>query len=144
MAAGDNPILPLFDDGDDLTAAATAAITAGRFVKVSATLQGGPLLDVSSPTSPLTKGNLIQVAQCVAGDKALGVAKWDAPNADDVVGLFTGNQVVPMIAGATVTAGNEVQSDAAGKPIPLASGKANGIAISDAGSGVTVYIKLYS
>jgi hypothetical protein len=46
-------------------------------VKISGNPQGGPLLDISTPTSPLTKGNLLQVAPCVAGDKAFGVTKWD-------------------------------------------------------------------
>jgi hypothetical protein len=144
MALGDNTVLALFEPADDITAAVTAAVTSGKFVKVAAAgLQGGPLLDISSPTSPLTKGNLIQVTQCVAGDKAFGVTKWDTAAADDVVGLFTGNQIVPMIAGAAITAGQEIQSDAAGLPIPLAAGKANGLAVSNAAGAATVYIQLY-
>jgi uncharacterized protein DUF2190 len=144
MALGDNVVIPLFEPADDLTAAVTAAVTAGKFVKNSGSLQGGPLLDLSGPTTPLVGGNLMQVAQCVAGDKAVGVSKWDAPAVGDVVGLFTGNQVIPMTAGAAITAGVEVQSDANGNPITLAAGRPNGLAVSTAANAATVYIKLYS
>lgn len=147
MALGDNAIVALFDDADDLTAAVTAAVGAGKFVKISASFQGGPLLDVSTVAGPLTKGNLMQVAACVAGDKAIGVTKWDTVAADDVVGLYSGNQIVPMVAGANVTAGNKVMSDANGLPVPWTSAASeanntNGIAVSTALSGATVYIKL--
>jgi hypothetical protein len=47
-----------------------------------------------------------------------------------------------MVAGANITAGVQVESDAAGKPITLASGIANGIAVSTATTGNTVYIAL--
>jgi hypothetical protein len=140
MATGDNAILPLFTPADDVTCAASAAIGAGKFVKISADMQASPILVVGTP---LTKGNLMVVALCVAGDKAFGVSKWDASGADEVLGVFTGNQIVPMTAGGTVTAGQEVQSDASGNVITLAAGKANGIAVSSATNGNTVYVKLY-
>jgi hypothetical protein len=144
MALGDNPVIPLFDPADDLSAAVSAAIGAAKFVKIGGNIQGGPVLDLSTPTSPLTKGNLIVVSACGAGDKSVGVTKWETAAADDAVGLFTGNQVVPMKAGANITAGKEVESDANGDPITLASGKANGICITGATSGGVAYIKLYA
>jgi hypothetical protein len=143
MALGDNTILALAEPADDITAAVTAVVTSGKFVKISGNPQGGPLLDISTPTSPLTKGNVLQVAPCVAGDKAFGVTKWDTAAVDDIVGLFTGNQIVPMVAGAAITAGQEVQSDLNGLPIPLAAGKANGMAVSGGAGGATVFIQLY-
>jgi hypothetical protein len=100
---------------------------------------------VSSPTSPLSGGNLPQVAQCVAGDRAFGVAGFDGANAGDVIPVINGpGIVVPMNAGAAITAGQEVQSDANGDAIPLAAGKSNGMALSGAGLGTTVYVRLYS
>lgn len=144
MATGDNAVIPLYEPGSRITAAATAAIGAGRFVKISGNLQGGPGLDVSTPTSPLTGGNLPQVAQCVAGDKAYGVSGWDAAASGDVLPVLNGpGMVVPMVSGAATTAGQEVQSDANGAAIPLAAGKSNGMAISAAAGGV-VYVRLYS
>lgn len=144
MATGDNAILPLFTPADDLTAAVTAAVGSGKFCKISGDLQASPILSVSAP---LTGGNLMKVAQCVAGDKAIGVSKWDAATAGDVVGLFAGGQVVPMTAGGSITAGNKVMSDANGNPVAWTSAaseanNANGIAVSTATNGNTVWVKL--
>ena len=148
MALGDNPITPLFDPADKVTAAVTGAISSGKFVKIGGNVQGGPRLDVSTSTSPLTGGNLMQVSLCGAGQKAIGVTRWDTAAAGDVVGLYVGGQIVPMTAGASITADNEVMSDASGNPVPWTSAaseanKALGKAISGASNGATVYIKLY-
>lgn len=147
MATGDNPVIPLYESGERITAAATAAITNGVFVKPSANFQGGPLLDVSTPTSPITGGNLPQVATCTAGAKAFGVAGWDAASSGDVLPIINGpGIVVPMVAGGTIVAGNQVESDAAGKPIAWAGTIAtqpNGMALNGATVGQTVYVRLH-
>jgi hypothetical protein len=141
MATGDNPTIPLFEPGTRVSAAVTAAVVSGTFVKVSASLQGGPLLSLSAP---LTGGNLIQVAPCTAAAKAFGVALWDAASAGDVVATIRHGSIVPMLVGAgTVTAGQEVECDAAGKPITLASGRPCGYAVSTGTVGNPVYIALY-
>jgi hypothetical protein len=147
MATGDNALIPLFEEGDRPTVAVTAAIGSGKFVKPATGFQGGPLLDLSGPTTPLTKGNLMQAALCGAGQRAFGVLAWDTTAADDVAPMIatpTG-MIIPMTAGATITAGQEVQSDASGNPIPwdgtLASVR-NGLAVSGAANGATVYIQL--
>jgi hypothetical protein len=148
MALGDNGIVPLLEPADDFTGAVTAAVTAGRFLKPSGSYQGGPLLDVTSPTSPLTKGNLPQVAPCGAGGgNAIGVSKWDAPSVDDVVGIASGNKVVPMVADGAVTAGDIIMSGATGgaKTWVSAASDANhelGVAMSTAVDGATVYVKI--
>jgi len=139
MATGDNPCIPLFEPGERPTGAATAAIGGGKFLKVSADMQASPILNV---TNPLVGGNVMQVAQTVAGDRAIGVATWDAAAAGDIVGIIGPNLVVPMVAGAAVTFGQEVQSDAAGLPIPLAAGKSNGIALNSASGGAIVWVWL--
>jgi predicted RecA/RadA family phage recombinase len=144
VATGDNAIVPLHEVGDRITAAAGAAIGAGRFVRISANMQQtSPLLDISTSLSPLTGGNLPVVSQCTAGQKAFGVAEWDAAAAGDVLGVYCGHFIVPMVSGAAITAGVEVESDANGAAITLASGKANGIAVNTAVGGV-VYVRLYS
>jgi hypothetical protein len=149
MAYGDNQVIALFEPADDLTAAVTGAIGAGKFVKIGGNFQAGPALDVSTPTGPLTGGNLMQVSLCGAGQKAFGVTKWETAAANEVVGLYTGNQVVPMTAGGTITAGNEVMANASGDPVAWtsAASEANkplGIAVSGAASSATVYVKLYA
>jgi len=118
MATGDNPIIPLFEPGERPTAAATAAIGAGKFLKVSADMQASPILNV---TTPLVGGNLIQVAQCVAGERAIGVSGWDASGSGEVLPVIGPNMVVPMVAGSAVTFGQKVMSDAAGLPVPWTS-----------------------
>jgi|SRR3954470_21536835 hypothetical protein len=139
MAVGDNPVIPLFEEGHRPTAAAAAAVVAGKFVKIGADLQASPILNVATP---LVGGNLAQVVQCVAGDRAIGISGWDAPTIGDVLPVICLPLIVPMIAGAAVTFGNEVQSDAAGNPIPLAAGKSNGIALNSAAGGATVWVAL--
>lgn len=147
MALGDNPIAALFDPGDKRSAAVTAAVTAGRFVRISAVPEGGPPLDLSTPTSPLTGGNLIKVATCGAGQRAFGVSRWDAPTIGDVVGIYCGSQTVPMVADGAVTAGDIIMSGATGgaKTWVTAASDANkelGIAETTAADTATVYVKL--
>lgn len=142
MAYGDNAILPLYRPADELTARTVAAIGSGKFVKPSAAFEGGPLLDISTPTAPFTGGNNFRVAACVAGDKSIGVTAWDTAADGDKVTVYCGGQVVPMIAGANITGGVEVQSDAAGLPITLAAGRSNGICLSTVLSGAVAWIKL--
>jgi hypothetical protein len=140
MAKGDNAILPLFQDADEITCAVASgqSVTGGRFVSPSGGFQSSPLLNA---TTPATDGGNIQIAQTGAAARALGVASMDAGSTEKVM-VYTGRFVIPMIAGANITAGQEVESDAAGKPIPLASGRPNGIAVSTATSGNTVYIRV--
>jgi hypothetical protein len=139
MAKGDNAILPLYEDADNLTAAVTAAVTGGRFVSPSASFQSGPLLNAAAPA---TDGGNIQVAHTGAGLKALGVAAYDGPAVGDKIPVYTGRFVVPMTAGAAITAGQQVEANASGQPIPLAAGVSNGLAVSTAASGATVYVRL--
>jgi Uncharacterized conserved protein (DUF2190) len=148
MALGDNPVIPLYEPGERFSARVTAAVTHGTFVAPSGNFEGGPLLDVSAPTSPLTGGNLPKVATCGAGAKAIGVAGFDAVADGDVIPVINGpGIVVPMTAGAAITAGQQVESNAAGNPIPWGGTIAtqpNGIAISGAANGATVYVRLYT
>lgn len=153
MAKGDNAILPLYDDGDHLTCAVTAAVVGAHFVAPSGDLQSSPILNTS--TVAVDGGN-IQVATCGAGARALGVAAYDGPTAADKIHVYSGpGLVVPVIAGATVTAGEQVMSDSTGRAITFvqdvtpAVGAAaatkvpNGLAVSSATVGLIVYIRLY-
>jgi hypothetical protein len=144
MATGDNAIVPLFDPGPKITAAATAAIGAGRFVKPSGNFQGGPLLDLTGPTTPLTGGNLMQVAQCVAGDKAIGVAGWDASGAGEVFGSTTGRgSWCRWSAAPRPRRARRCSRTRTGPRSRSRRASPNGMAISAASGGV-VYVKLYT
>ena len=121
-----NDCIPYYKPGQDLPAACSAAVIGKRFLKVSGNRQSGPGL------SSTAEGSNYQVAQCVAGDKAIGVAMYDAPINGKVGVVREG--IVPVTSGAAVAAGVEVQSDANGKAITLAAGKANGIAMSGVGA----------
>lgn len=143
MALGDNAITPLYRRGIDLTARVTAAIGAGKFVRFTGAFEGGPLLDVSTPLSPLTGGNNFRVGLCAAAAKASGVTAWDTTADGDKVTIYGPGEVVPMTAGAAINGGDEVECNASQNPIPLAAGKACGQAIANAGNGAVVYVRLY-
>jgi hypothetical protein len=136
MALGDNAISPLYKPGGTLTGHATAAITGGRFVSVSAAPASGPALNTA------TDGSNVKITTTGAGAKADGVAGYDAAAAADKI-PFHLDGVVPVTAGGTVTAGQEVESDAQGRAITLASGKACGKAFTSATVGNPVYVRLY-
>jgi len=71
---------------------------------------------------------------CGAGAKAVGISVVEAAAAGDYFSVCT-NGVAVLEAGATVTPDQEIESDANGKGIPLASGISNGIALDGASSG---------
>lgn len=147
MATGDNAVIPLFEPGERITANATAVVAAGRFVKISGDMESPPIMTVATP---ITGGNNVQCAQCVAGDRAFGVAGYDAAAIGDKFPVINGpGIVVPMTAGGTITANDQVMSDAAGKPVTWTSAAseanhANGLAVSSAASAGIVYIRLYT
>lgn len=110
-----NESIPLFRPGQDITALTTAAVTGKTFV------------NVTGPTDP-TNGTLVRVATSAAGARALGVAAYDAASGARVPVIR--GCITPVTCGAAVTAGAEVESDAAGKAITLATGKPLGKAVS--------------
>lgn len=132
-----NEAIAFYDSGEDITGFCTAAVTGKRFVKVSGARTGG------GPVSDDIGGGNVKVAPAGAGDKVFGVATYDAA-INSLVPVARANKVMPVLAGAALTAGQEVQSDALGKAIPLAAGKAAGLVIDDAASGAEAQVSLYS
>ena len=114
-----------FRPGDNVTATAGAAVNGQCFVKVST---GGV-------------GNKPKVINATAGDKTCGVAGYDVASGGDVPVLHQG--CVDVIAGASLTAGTEVQSDASGHAIAITSGKSAGICTADTASGQPAPIWLH-
>lgn len=125
-----NECIPLYQPGKHLTATvAGAAVTGKTFV------------DISGATLDPATGTLISVATATAAGKILGVAAFDAGLAARL--SVIGEGVVPVTAGAAITAGAEVEVGTGGKAITLASGKAVGRALTTAANNADVYVRLY-
>jgi hypothetical protein len=151
-----NECIPLKTPAEKVTVQATGAVTGKRFCKISAPRVGGGIAGGTSVVTTSGPGygantlstdviDTYQVIQCsVSGEAALGVAQWDLTTGQ-VGGAFKlgVGHVLPITCGANITAGTEVQTDATGKAIPLASGKALGYALDSALSGADCEIALY-
>ena len=124
-----NECIPLYQPGEHITAAVATAVTGKTFV------------DISGQTLNPATGALISVAPATAAGKVLGVAAFDAAVGAQVLAI--GEGVVPVTAGAAITAGAEVEVGTGGKAITLASGKAVGRALTTAANNADVYVRLY-
>jgi hypothetical protein len=137
-----NTCTPLFDGGDDpITVRASAGVTGKRFGAISANIQSGP--DITTAVLPTTwDGGNLQAATCGAGLRADGVFAYDQVSGG-VLPFWQSGNIVPVTAGATITAGQEIEVGTAGKAIPLAAGKAVGKAYTSAASAADCYVELY-
>jgi len=122
-----NDSAALFDDGDEITCEAAAVIYGARFVRIA----GNGTTDKP------------YVALCGAGLSAFGVSTRDAdPTGATIIAAPTDvgvwhapHKIVQVMAGAALTAGQLVMSDATGQAIPYVAGTgvvAVGTALHDA------------
>jgi hypothetical protein len=118
---------PIFMPRQSESVYANTALVGARFVKRSG--------------APGPNGNY-GVVPCTAAARSCGVAFADTPV--NTVGLIYGQPgtIVQVTAGAALTAGQEVESDANGQAIVLASGKSLGIVCKDAASGALAEVEL--
>lgn len=125
-----NDAIPFYEDGDELTALATAAVLGKRFVVVSG----------DKPAS----GEAVSAAPAGAGARALGVSMFDAPiNKRFTVHTIDSGDVIPVTLGANVAANQSVTSDAVGQAVPAAPGTpALGFALTGGVTGADGVIKL--
>ena len=114
-----------YRDGDRVSGVASAAVTGGRLVKVSAARADG--------------GN-ISVAPAGAGEVVFGVAAEDA--AEDALVAVIRKGVVGLLASAAVTAGQLVKVTSGGKVAPAGSDPAVGIAVDDIAQDATGAVAL--
>lgn len=115
-----NECIPFKEPGADVTGQASANVTGKRFLGITGNMQADGSLTVAHAT---------------AGTRAIGVAKYDAASGAKV-GIIRGRgMVVPVTAGANITAGARVEVGTNGQAIPLASGVAVGYAETAATSG---------
>lgn len=134
-----NDCIPYKYPADDFTFQATAPVVGKTFVKISAARTSGPGL------SNTAEGSVYRCATAAAGQQAIGVAKYDAPT-NGKCGAYRAG-IVPVTAGATITAGQPVMANATGQAIPWvsAASEANaklGVAMNDAANGADAEIAL--
>jgi hypothetical protein len=83
------------------------------------------------------------VAHTGAGLKALGVAVWDASGDGETLAVIAQSKaIVPVVSSGAIAAGAEVESNATGVAITLASGRPLGLAVA-AAAGNIVYVQLH-
>lgn len=110
--------LHYFKPGQDVTAVADSDVTGARFVALKA---GGTY-------------NVPRVAHSAAGERAFGVSARDAKEGEEFL-VHTGG-IVPITAGAALTAPAQIGADAEGKAVPVAEGgPVLGLLIADAANG---------
>lgn len=134
-----NECIPYYRPGKDITAKAAAALTGKRLCVVSGNRVSGPGLS----TTP-ADGSVYPVNVCGAGVKAFGVTPYDVASGEfhDVIR----GGIVPITAGATVTVGSQVESDATGRVINWGGTVATqpiGICTTGATVGLDAEIALY-
>jgi hypothetical protein len=138
-----NVCVPLYAEPDEpLTGHTTAAVVGKTFANISADIQSGPGITAVALATAFDGGN-ISVATCAAKAKPIGVFAFDRAEGEPVTIYTSPNLVVPVTAGEAITAGEEVESDAGGKAIKLAAGKAAGKAYTTAASGKDCFVRLY-
>lgn len=115
----------VYSPGGDITAEATAAVTARRLVAISGNRASG--------------GNL-SVAHAAAGARAFGVAKHDAATGE-LVGIAR-DGVVLVTAGGSIAAGAEVEVGSAGRVVTATTGKVVGYAVTGAATNADAEIAL--
>lgn len=136
-----NDLVRTKEPGLDVTGQATVAITGKRFVRISAARSYK-----FNQLAGTADGNNYKVAPATAGGYAFGVAKYDQPTVNGKVGVARAG-IVTVTAGATITAGQRIMSDATGQAVPWtsAASEANaalGYAVDDAASGTDAEIAL--
>ncbi len=114
-----NICVPLFKSGEkDQTYRTTAIVVGKTFAAVSGDIESGPVITTAVLPATYDGGNM-RAATCGLGAKPCGVFAYDAASGA-IVPVIGKGATAPVTSGSAITAGQEVQSDAAGKAIPLA------------------------
>src|SRR5664279_124196 len=116
--APQNECVALFEEGDDVTAYTTTAVTGKRFVAISADITSGPGLNTS------LSGGLISVGTAAAGSRIFGIAGRDALINTDVLVRREVGGIFPVTADGAITAGDPIVVGASGKAKTAALGSA--------------------
>lgn len=130
-----NECIPFFDPSDHVTViAGSGGVTGKRFVTTV-----GPLAVGLGSAGGIATGVLPTL-----GQMCIGVASQDAA-AGNAVMVYTGDQIVPVTAGAALTGGTPVMADATGAAIVwdgVIGHRITGFCVADTSSGADAPIKL--
>jgi hypothetical protein len=147
-----NDLIPYKRPGEDVTGVATAAITGKRCVQISAAKPAGEKAADTPATipsgTPTGGGGTYRVAHPSgaganggAGKMVFGVAKYDQPTINKLVGIVRAG-IVPVTASAAITAGQALQVAADGTVIPFSTGIVIGTACDDCANGADCEVAL--
>lgn len=122
-------LIPFKEDGERVTCTPTTAVTSKQFVKIS----GDKNAD-----------GTYSIAPCGAGEKAFGVATWDAGIGVKVTVItITSGHIVPVKASGVIAAGASVKSGALGVAVSAtAADKSYGLCLSGAVDAADAIIQL--
>lgn len=113
MSSPVNECAPYYEPGSRITAEAEVPVTGKRFVAISGNKQ------TTDPAAQSTDGGNIIVSPCGAGLRGLGVAVMDAAAGAKVPIITSPGTVVPVTAGGSITAGDELQVTTGGKVVTI-------------------------
>jgi len=134
-----NDCIPLFEEGDRIP----CVVATGQSVVGKTFVQFDSFVGPAISDSPLGAENIrCRTAAAAGASGTLGVAAWDAAAGTPVTVIGGARFIVPVTAGAAITAGQQLDNDAAGKVIPHASGVVVGQAMTAAASGADCYVRL--
>jgi len=144
-----NDLIAYKRPGEDVTGMATAAITGKRCVQISAAKPVGEKAEGVVLTATATGGGgTYRVAHPSAaganggaGKMVFGVAKYDQPTINKLVGIARAG-IVPITASAAITAGQAVQVAADGTVVPFSTGIVIGTACDDCANGADCEVAL--
>ena len=118
----------VYDPGKDITAEATAPVTARRFLTISGNR---------------TAGGNVAVTMAATGARTCGVAGNDAASGGLVRVVRGNSRVVKVTASGAIAAGSEVQIAANGTAATKSAGVAVGYAITGAADATDAEVSLY-
>jgi len=141
-----NEAIPVYEAAytQKLTVFFTGAVVGKTFCGPLTTFQSGPLALSPDPLAANDGGNVQCAGVPAAGGEVGGVVMYDVPS-NNRGGVMRGaGTMVPVTSGAAVTAGNELQVDAAGKVVPYSTGRKVGKAHNTVGAAnADVIVELY-
>lgn len=131
-----NEAIHFYEPGKSITCKAGAAVTGKRAVAITGNRTSGPGLSATA------EGGVYTVGAVSAGGRIFGVAAHDAA-INELVTVLRGG-IVPIRAGAAISAFAEVEVDANGQVITKSSGVAIGFVATGASNGADAEVVLYN